>query len=70
MEVATFPTPAEIDAVTEAKPVPPIEIATDDNVAAQYDADIESWGERLQSAGVRLCDWFNDQGGEFDCSPQ
>ncbi|NVD43494.1 hypothetical protein [Qipengyuania atrilutea] len=53
--------------MTERKPVPPLEIVDDDDVAAQYDADVESWGERISAAGTRLCQWFNDQGAEFDC---
>lgn len=62
-----FPPSAEVKAVQEPKPKPPVEIVTDDTIAAQYDADVESWGERVQSAGVRLCLWFNENGAEFEC---
>lgn len=62
-----YPPNADVEATTEAKPVPPIEIVTDENVAAQYDADVEAWGERLQSAGKRVCNWLNRNGGDFDC---
>lgn len=64
-----FPPSADVAAVTEPKPVPPIEIVTDEAAAVQYDADIESWGERLHSAGSRLCRWFNENGAALTCPP-
>ena len=67
IERPVFPPRADIKAVTEAKPVPPIEIVIDPEVEAQYDADLESWGERLRSAGIRLCNWSVDQGADFTC---
>ena len=67
IEKPIFPPRADLEAVTEAKPVPPIEIVTDPEVEAQYDADVESWGERLRSAGIRLCNWSVDQGADFTC---
>lgn len=48
--------------MTEEKPLPGDEIATDPQAEAQYNADVESWGERLKAAGERLCRFFDDTG--------
>jgi hypothetical protein len=48
--------------VTEPKPVPGDEIATDPQAEAKYNASVESWGDRLRSAGVRLCKFFDETG--------
>jgi hypothetical protein len=48
--------------VTEPKPVPSDEIATDPVAEAHYNASVESWGDRLRSAGVRLCKFFDETG--------
>lgn len=53
-----FPPRADLAAATEAKPVPGDEIATDPVAEAHYNADVEAWGDRLQSAGGRLCRFF------------
>ena len=44
--------------MTEAKPIPSDAIATDPQVEAQYNADVESWGDRVSAAGGRLCRFF------------
>jgi len=44
--------------VTEPKPVPPDSIVTDPVASAHYNAAVESWGDRLYSAGGRLCRFF------------
>lgn len=38
--------------------MPGDEIATDPAAEAHYNAAVESWGERLSSAGGRLCRFF------------
>lgn len=53
-----YPPLADLRAVTEAKPVPGDEIATDPVAEAHYNAAVESWGERLHSAGLRLCRFY------------
>lgn len=53
-----YPPLADLKAVTEAKPVPGDEIATDPVAEAHYNADVESWGDRLSAAGARLCRFF------------
>lgn len=58
----TFPPVADLKAATEAKPVPGDEIATDPAAEARYNAAVESWGDRLRSAGVRLCHFFDATG--------
>ncbi|NVD44381.1 hypothetical protein [Qipengyuania atrilutea] len=47
-------------AVTEKKPVPTASIATDPVAEATYNAKVEAWGDRLRSAGLRLCAFFED----------
>lgn len=53
-----FPPLADVKAATEAKPVPDDAIATDPVAEAHYNADVESWGDRLSAAGGRLCRFF------------
>ena len=54
--------------MTETKPVPTDEIATDPVAEASYNASVESWGDRLRAAGVRLCRFFDDTGMKgLDC---
>lgn len=53
-----FPPPADLQAATEAKPVPGDEIATDAEAEAHYNAAVEGWGDRISSAGARLCRFF------------
>jgi hypothetical protein len=57
--------------VTEAKPVPTDEIAADPVAEAHYNAAVESWGDRLHSAGARLCRFFEetDMPGVDFCPP-
>jgi len=62
-----FPPPADIAAVTEAKPLPSPDILTDPAASDRYGASVESWGERVQAAGVRLCRFFAAQGMKADC---
>src|SRR6478735_9110239 len=57
-----FPPLADLKAVTEPKPVPSDEIATDPQAEANYNASVEGWGERLRSAGIRLCRFFDQTG--------
>lgn len=49
------------------KPVPTDAIVTSSHADELYDQEVESWGDGLFAAGVRLCAWYNAQGGEFDC---
>lgn len=53
-----FPPPADLAALTEPKPVPRDEIASDPVAEAHYNAALESWGERLLAAGGRLCRFY------------
>lgn len=53
-----YPPLADLQAVTESKPEPTDAIATDPQAEAHYNAEIEGWGERVQSAGKRLCRFF------------
>lgn len=63
-----YPPLADLQAVTEAKPVPTDEIATSAQAEADYNASVESWGDRLSSAGGRLCRFFKETGMQgLDC---
>lgn len=65
-----FPPRADVQAVTEAKPIPPTSILTDPGASDRYNAQLEAWGERIQAAGVQLCRYFKDKGMEVDCPVQ
>jgi len=62
-----FPAAADLVAVTEAKPKPSPDILTDPAASDRYGASVESWGERVQAAGVRLCKFFVAQGMKVGC---
>ena len=69
--LAGTPPLADLAAVTEAKPVPTDAIATDPVAEAHYNAALEAWGDRLYSAGGRLCRFFDTQGVTgMDCPKQ
>lgn len=63
------PPAADLRAAIEPKPVPPADLVTSEEAAARYDAAVESWGERLNAAGGRLCRWVLANGGTlpFSC---
>lgn len=51
--------------------MPTAEIVTDPVASALYNARIEAWGDRLHSAGVRLCRYFKATGMKgLDCSKE
>jgi hypothetical protein len=54
---AIHPPADDLKAVVEPKPVPSDDIATSDQANADYSAALEAWGDRLHSAGGRLCRW-------------
>ena len=62
------PPAIDVEATTESKPIPSVEAVTDATAKARDDEAIESWGERVQAAGVRVCNWLNENGGEFECA--
>lgn len=62
-----FPSVADLQAVTEPKPIPPASILMDTSASDRYNAELEAWGERLQAAGIRLCRYFKVQGMATDC---
>lgn len=59
-----FPPAADVQALQESKPRPTPDILTSSQAEAQYNADIEAWGERLSSSGRRLCMWLKSQGAK------
>ena len=56
--------PPVADLRVEPKPVPPPEIVTSAQAAAQYDVAVESWGERGWLTVGRICRWAVEQGAE------
>lgn len=61
-----LPPKQDVEAATEAKPTPPADIAVNPVSGATYSADLESWGERVRSAGVRVCEWLNSASKDAD----
>lgn len=59
---SALPPRADIIAVIEPKPIPPVDILTDPAASDLHNSRIEGWGERLQSAGLRLCRYFERMG--------
>lgn len=49
--------PPSADLRVEAKPIPPDNIVTSAQAAAEYDIALEAWGERGWLAVARLCRW-------------
>ena len=49
--------PPSVDLVTDPKPVPPADIVTSAQAAADYDIAVEGWGERGWRAVGRVCRW-------------
>jgi hypothetical protein len=58
-----------LQAVTEPEPVPTPDVLTSGQAAADYDAAVEGWGDRLWRAGGRLCRWAKRNGMAIDCPP-
>jgi hypothetical protein len=56
-QVVIAPPVADLQAATEPKPVPTDDIVTSQQAYDQYQASIEAWGDRISSAGGRLCRW-------------
>lgn len=53
-----YPPLADIQAVTEAKPLPTAAILTDPAADARYNASIEATLDRVHAAGLRLCRFY------------
>lgn len=64
---AAFPPPADLEAVTEPKPKPTVDIVTSAQAAERYNAEVEGWGDRVSAAGARLCRYYRDLGMKVDC---
>ena len=65
---AGYPPLAEIKALTEPKPVPGDDIVTDPVASARHGVAVEGWGDRLWSAGGRLCRFYERIGMKgLDC---
>lgn len=67
--VQSFPPSADLEAVTEPQPKPTPDIVTDPQANERYNAAVETWGQRVQHAGQRICTWAVDMGAKlpFEC---
>lgn len=59
--------PPLADLTVEPKPVPPADIVTSAQAAANYDIAVEGWGERGWRSVARICRWAAAQGMVVDC---
>lgn len=59
--------PPAADLAVEPKPVPPPEIVTSAQAAAEYDIAVEGWGERGWRTVARICRWAVENGAEITC---
>ncbi len=55
--------------VVTPEPIAPVEIATDPEVSAAYDAVHDIWALSISRAGGRMCRWFVTQGADWDFCP-
>jgi hypothetical protein len=60
------PPKADVVAVTEAKPVAGADILTPQG-NARYNSAVSAWGNRIASAGLRLCRFFKAGGMDVEC---
>lgn len=60
------PPRADVVAVTEAKPVASADILTPQG-NARYNSAVSAWGDRISSAGLRLCRFFKAGGMDVEC---
>lgn len=67
MSVHSLPPAIDVEAATEAKPVPSAEIITSAAAAAAYNAAVEIHAMRIRAAAVRVCNWLNERGGSYNC---
>jgi len=67
--VQSFPPSADLQAATEPKQKPTVEIVTDPQANERYNAAIESRGDRIYDAAVRICEWAVEMGMKpgFEC---
>ena len=65
----SYPPSADVEAVTSPKPQPTPDIVTDPQANARYNAAVESWGDTIHAAGVRICLWAQQSGAKlpFKC---
>lgn len=61
-----LPPAIDVEAATEPKPVPPADIVTSEEASLAYDNALEAWGERVQAAAMRVCEWLNDAAKDAD----
>lgn len=62
-----LPPRADILSLVEQKPKPPVTILTDPAASDRYSSSLEAWGDRLSSAGKRLCAYFVATGMNVEC---
>ena len=65
----SYPPVADLRAAIEPKPIATPDIVTSDQANADYSLAVELWGDRVSSAGGRICRWVVETGGKlpFKC---
>lgn len=61
-----YPAAQDVTAMVETKPRPSDDILTPGG-SARYNADVESWGDRISAAAKRVCRNLKAQGMTIDC---
>lgn len=63
----TFPLAADL--AVPPKPAPTVETLTSAQASAQYNSDVEAWGDGLAAQVARLCRWAKGSGMAVTCPP-
>lgn len=66
-EAVNSPPRADLQAILEPKPVPRDEITTDPVAEAHYNASVEAVLDRVHSAALRLCRFYEATGVNVGC---
>ena len=62
----TFPLAADLE--VPPKPRPTVEILSSAKASAQFNSDLEAWGDALAAQVLRLCGWAKGAGMDgIDC---
>lgn len=64
-----YPPRSDVATLVEKKPRPTAAILTDPAASDKHNSAVEAWGDRLSSAGRRLCAYFKATGMDVECSP-
>lgn len=67
-EPIAMPSDADIEAIAKPRPAPESEDILDDATAnAVHEAAKDSWADKVHSAGLRVCRYFERMGADVEC---